>query len=343
LKRLEEREMVVFDKIEDIGDHKHIKRSMFAPSPEEVKQFNLEKCMRCLPHDMDTGGFFIALLKKVKPLGERARRKAQELEGRSSVEQEPSTEVNKKTKLNNGESKDSATSEECEQNESEIPSSDKVDDGERQPAESNSNNNKKKRERNYEKVAGEDFVEVDEKILEDMIELYGLSDSFAQNQLMARGSSTSKLLYFISSSIKKNIFDRGLHNRVKGIHSGLRAFERRSRGDDDKSYRPCQESIHFIVPHMTKRKFIVSFDDFSKCLGEGAIKIEIFSENLQKNMRELSTGAFAVALEGYETDVRSKLFLTMWKCRHDNVNCLVARAELDGFQNKLKALNKSVA
>jgi len=60
-------------------------------------------------------------------------------------------------------------------------------------------------------------------------------------------------------------------------------------------------------------------------------------------MRELSTGAFAVALEGYETDVRSKLFLTMWKCRHDNVNCLVARAELDGFQNKLKALNKSVA
>ena len=94
---------------------------------------------------------------------------------------------------------------------------------------------------------------------------------------------------------------------------------------------------------MTKRKFIASFDDFTKCIGEGAIKIEIFSESLQKKMRELTSGAFAIALEGYETNITSKLFLTMWKCRGDNVNCLVARAELDGFHNKLKALNNCVA
>ncbi len=94
---------------------------------------------------------------------------------------------------------------------------------------------------------------------------------------------------------------------------------------------------------MTKRKFVVSFDDFSKCIGEGAIKIEIFSDSFGKKIRDLSTGAFAVALEGYETNIHSKLFLTMWKCRGDNVNCLVARNELDGFHNKLKALNINVA
>lgn len=36
--------------------------------------FPMEKCLRLAPHDMDTGGFFIALLKKVKPLTGRILR-----------------------------------------------------------------------------------------------------------------------------------------------------------------------------------------------------------------------------------------------------------------------------
>ena len=41
---------------------------MWPPSEEERKAMHLERCMRLLPHDQDTGGFFVTLLRKVGPM-----------------------------------------------------------------------------------------------------------------------------------------------------------------------------------------------------------------------------------------------------------------------------------
>lgn len=35
--------------------------------PLEVATLPLERCMRLLPHDQDTGGFFIAVFRKIAP------------------------------------------------------------------------------------------------------------------------------------------------------------------------------------------------------------------------------------------------------------------------------------
>lgn len=48
--------------------HTQIRPKMFPPNPEDAPKFHLERCMRILPHHQDTGGFFVALLQKVKPL-----------------------------------------------------------------------------------------------------------------------------------------------------------------------------------------------------------------------------------------------------------------------------------
>eukprot|EP00924_Labyrinthula_sp_SR-Ha-C_P012909 augustus_masked-scaffold_12-processed-gene-3.4-mRNA-1 protein AED:0.12 eAED:0.14 QI:0/-1/0/1/-1/1/1/0/734 len=40
--------------------------SMFSPSEEEVGNLNLDKCLRILPQDQNTGGFFICVLRKTK-------------------------------------------------------------------------------------------------------------------------------------------------------------------------------------------------------------------------------------------------------------------------------------
>ena len=37
--------------------------------PPHAGKMNLDRCSRMLPHDQDTGGFFVALLKKAKPIG----------------------------------------------------------------------------------------------------------------------------------------------------------------------------------------------------------------------------------------------------------------------------------
>jgi hypothetical protein len=104
------------------------------------------------------------------------------------------------------------------------------------------------------------------------------------------------------------------------------------------SYRPCQESIHFVGPHMTKRKFIISSEDFKRCLKYGAIPCDSFSEPLCSEMKALSLGAFVVALKGYENDITKKMYLVMWKCRGDNVNCLVNKIDMSAFHHKLDAL-----
>lgn len=92
---------------------------------------------------------------------------------------------------------------------------------------------------------------------------------------------------------------------------------------------------------MTERKFVIPYDDFVKCMGEGAIGIESFSNSLGDELRKLSEGAFVVALDEYEHIPSKKFFLTMWKCRGDNVNCLVANNELAGFRSKLESVVKS--
>jgi hypothetical protein len=43
-----------------------IKKSMFPPDQNEVKKFNLGRCIRIYPHDNDTGGFFVAVFQKIK-------------------------------------------------------------------------------------------------------------------------------------------------------------------------------------------------------------------------------------------------------------------------------------
>lgn len=41
-----------------------IKESMFPPSPEDAPKYNLHRCLRILPHHQNTGGFFVAVLRK---------------------------------------------------------------------------------------------------------------------------------------------------------------------------------------------------------------------------------------------------------------------------------------
>ena len=47
-------------------DNKRITKSMFPPTEEEARKFNLNRSMRFLPHYMNTGGFFVAVFKKIK-------------------------------------------------------------------------------------------------------------------------------------------------------------------------------------------------------------------------------------------------------------------------------------
>ncbi|KAM3956824.1 tRNA (cytosine(34)-C(5))-methyltransferase Nsun2 [Aphomia sociella] len=60
------KDMVFYDKYEDVPEKWQtvVRPQMFPPSPEDVLKYNLEKCIRILPHQQDTGGFFVAVFEK---------------------------------------------------------------------------------------------------------------------------------------------------------------------------------------------------------------------------------------------------------------------------------------
>ena len=63
-------EMQVFESMQDVPDHLNLVQihpGMFADSDFNA-QNNLKYCLRMLPHHSDDGGFFAALIRKVKPL-----------------------------------------------------------------------------------------------------------------------------------------------------------------------------------------------------------------------------------------------------------------------------------
>ena len=125
-----------------------------------------------------------------------------------------------------------------------------------------------------------------------------------------------------------------------------------SSSDDDMSKKPLfhvpfamtfrvsMEGIHFLLPYMTKRKVSAGPEDFAKCISgeQQVIPITHFSPEFAAEMVPFSAGPVVVLLKGYETDYKRKMFLVMWRCRSESLNCLVSKAEMEGMKSKLAAL-----
>jgi hypothetical protein len=189
----------------------------------------------------------------------------------------------------------------------------------------------------------DDFVPVTDEVYEPLVEFYGLADTFPKDQLMTRACGDSKILYYLGKSVKENYIDKGVQKRVTIINSGVKGFVRNTNMTSETAYRIAQEGVHFLLPHMTKRKVSVNMEDFKLCMtGEGTtmVKISAFSKEFSTVVDPFSIGPFVALLKGYETEYSRKLFLAMWRCRGTNVNCLVSKAELEGMRTKLAVLEK---
>ncbi|XP_063897586.1 tRNA (cytosine(34)-C(5))-methyltransferase [Helicoverpa armigera] len=64
------KDMVFYEKYEDVPEKWQtvVRPQMFPPKPEDLDKYNLDRCVRILPHHQDTGGFFVAVFEKLAPL-----------------------------------------------------------------------------------------------------------------------------------------------------------------------------------------------------------------------------------------------------------------------------------
>ncbi|KAL3821866.1 hypothetical protein ACHAXA_002858 [Cyclostephanos tholiformis] len=339
-------EYASFDEVEPEWS-KRVRASCFPPTEEEARKFDLHKCLRCLPQDMNTGGFFVALLKKVKPLSKSATERMNFLAKESRGTLEADAHLCKEGGVEDEEKK--SDNGEVVFTESSAPKANNIsatifakDLGVKNEEDLRAPNGKANKQHNKNKkkndLGMEDFIPADLSIWPPLVEEYGLGPTFPKDQFMVRASGEAKILYFISKSVKKDLIDRGVQHRVTVINSGLKGFERCSIQSTNVTYRVAQEGVQYVVPHMTKRILSANMDDFHSCVKEGLIPFDKFSESFQKGLDELTPGSFIVTLEGYEKDIAKKMYLVMFRRAKKMVDCFVTKVEKEAILSKMRAL-----
>lgn len=331
---------------------RRIRQSCFPPTPEEAAKLKLDLCMRIMPQDMDTGGFFVCLIKKVAPMNARARNRLEALQkeleekeaatntqnaGTEEAKVEPTVEEEQEQKRAKVEKDDTKSEDKLVHDQGDELAKHEKDSSAVSRGHVKRIFLKDKDGKRHETLGRDDFVPIPENVFGPLRDYYGLSsDSFDEGNYMSRACGEGKVLYFITKPIKA-LIEKGIQEKLTVINSGLKGFTRCNK-DCDVGYRISQEGVHFVAPHMTKRKLVAELADFEKCLGSGNVAIGSFSEEFAAQVRALSFGAFVVCLKGFETDYIKKLVLVSWRCRSDNINTMANQAEKDGMKSKLRSV-----
>ncbi|KAI5737686.1 hypothetical protein M8J76_015720 [Diaphorina citri] len=166
---------------------------------------HLERCLRLLPHQQDTGGFFIAVLEKVRPLpAEQTKldREAAYKSNNGEAESKPEPEASSPTR--------------------EPPS--------------------KKRKRQPQGYKEDPFVffNTDEAVWPPIRDFYDISPSLPVDCLLTRCLVGKKKIIYFTSPMVKNIIQSN-ENNLKIINTGVKSFARCDNKVMGCAFRFCQE------------------------------------------------------------------------------------------------------
>ncbi|RZC12937.1 tRNA (cytosine(34)-C(5))-methyltransferase isoform C [Glycine soja] len=280
-----------------------VENPVMSESAAEVCDFPLEHCMRILPHDQNTGAFFIAVLQKVSPLPaitEQTKKKideqyvepANQSLNDAQVPQITSPESTHEEVLN------AVSEENVDDNE---PITEDLEVG---PVTCEEQNSKETREpdnvqNTTKRVPGKRKLQIqgkwrgvdpvvffkDETIINSIKDFYGIDERFPFNgHLVTRNSDTNhvKRIYYISKSVKDVLelnFKVGQQLKITSI--GMKMFERQTAREGSSApcaFRISSEGLPLILPYITKQILHASPSDFKHLLQNKEVKFEDFTD-----------------------------------------------------------------
>ncbi|XP_014494471.1 tRNA (cytosine(34)-C(5))-methyltransferase [Vigna radiata var. radiata] len=263
---------------------------------EEDSDFPLERCMRFVPHDQNTGAFFIAVLQKVSALPAiqvKPRKEVGKQVDTANQGNEDAHELHANPLENISEGISEANVNENEPNETDLKVNsvpcEEADFKEAQEpcsVEIITKNTPGKRKLQFQgKWRGIDPVVFfkDEEVINSIKVFYGIDDQFPFNgHLVTRNSDTShvKRIYYISKSVKDVLelnFSVGQQLKITSV--GLKVFERQTSCEGRSaqcSFRITSEGLPLILPHVSKQILRASVIDFKHLLQYRAVKFADF-------------------------------------------------------------------
>lgn len=256
-----------------------IRPQMFPPKVEDRDRYHLNRCLRILPHHQNTGAFFVAVLRKVKPISAGEGEKAEALDTSLA----PESNVNNKRENQNDFSRGSR---------------------------------KKRRFDGYKEDPFVFFTE-GEAVWEDIKTYYRISDSFDSKCLLTRcHGGKKKNIYFTSPAVKDLVLNN--QQMVKFINTGIRTFVRSDNRNMKCAFRLAQEGLESIFPYIDgDRKISIPRDDLIILLlndnPEKPPNIVHLSEVVQKQVENLSPGSCILIYTEEDGDKPLVLHISGWR------------------------------
>lgn len=246
--------------------------------------------MRCVPHDEDTGGFFVATLKKVK-------KKHAKCEDDDPVDVAP------------------------------VAAADEVDAVSHEQAACGSTSSTQGPHKTTGLV---DFHPWDAESFLKMKAFYGLADSLTADSFYVRddavtasssSSSAAKTIFFLPHSARA-LMCGDKSSKLKIVTAGVKVFEKKLQRDGSVDYRLLQDGVGHLAPMISQRTTRLCVQDFSNLLGGGLVSFHTLSPAAIQALLSFTSG---VVICWYDYDPRDQVLATASGApTSDSVVCAVA-------------------
>ncbi|KAF3331202.1 tRNA (cytosine(34)-C(5))-methyltransferase-like protein [Carex littledalei] len=324
-------------------------------SEMEVSELPLERCMRIVPHDQNSGAFFIAVFQKISPLPanhstNKQTKSKQRDKSHMNVKVKEGSEIQKAEDVREI-SIDSVVTEgntEMISENKDLEAEPLLDDNEQNGVQKSKTDNKKKKlpmQGNWRGVDPVVFF-TDETIINSIISFYGVCEGFPlAGHLVVRNDESTlvKRIYYVSRSVR-DILQLNLQvgQRLKITSLGLKIFERQTAKDGSPCYyRISSEGLQLLLPYLTKQIVYASFSDFEHLLKYRAVKfVDFVDSTLAEKASALLPGCCVVVLrqENNNADITvdaSTIAIICWKGK-SNLSIMVSASDAKELLERLE-------
>ncbi|KAI8330569.1 S-adenosyl-L-methionine-dependent methyltransferase [Chlamydoabsidia padenii] len=306
------------DDIENARARRKFPKSAFPP--ENADSLHLERCLRIYPHDQNTGGFFVAVFEKVKPmtLADQLTLKADD-------------DV-KETDLQAAEKEEEALIDSVTEAIANLPTEEYTPKPLAEPTTSKDVYGKKE--------APFDLMSPDNPDLSEIQSFYGVDPVFPRDQFLLRSGVDTKnrQVYFISKSIQTVLASPRI-KRLHIVNTGVRLFSRQGSLADTTqcAFRISSEGAALIQPYLQPHRSVsIELDDLETLLVRAFPRFESFSTKTRAQLESLATGGilFVVDVSKANLPADTKMLLSVWRGK-TSVNVLLNKHDKKSLCQRL--------
>ncbi|XP_035820079.1 RNA cytosine-C(5)-methyltransferase NSUN2 isoform X3 [Zea mays] len=276
-------------------------------------KFPLHRCMRIVPHDQNSGAFFIAVLHKLSPLN-GSQIKDTKIQHRLGTDRTIQFQKEPKPETRPYET----TLTRRQHNVSEVDDTEVLGRGQKLGTDSQTSKDKNSSEVEIVSILAEsgDRMELqkqsrwegvdpvlvlnDEAVIKSIQSFFGIKESFPlEGHLVTRSPDNARRIYYVSKSVKEILeLNSKVGGQLKIASLGVKMFERhRSKDPCPCAYRLSYDGLSLVLPSISKRILYASALEFHRLVQYRSISFAHFTDTrFGEQAASLTPGCCVVVL-----------------------------------------------